>query len=251
MMTGENKRISRITDHMPLSGEWKGKGYMHSYDMQPYEVVKEYGAEELKDDELLAVFIRTGTKEQNAVKVANRVLDSFPERNLLGLCHIPWKELTKIHGIGEVKAIRLKCLAELARRISRTEAKKGLKFDHPETIWQYYRESLRHEERERVILIMLDQKLQLICDAGLSIGTIRESIVSPRELFLMALKEKAVQIILVHNHPSGDPSPSKADLEITERIRMLGAMMEIPLTDHIIIGDKTYCSLREKGYFTK
>ena len=101
------------------------------------------------------------------------------------------------------------------------------------------------------LLIMLDQKLQLICDAVLSIGTIRESIVSPRELFLMALKEKAVQIILVHNHPSGDPSPSKADLEITERIRMLGAMMEIPLTDHIIIGDKTYCSLREKGYFTK
>jgi len=218
--------------------------------MLPYEVVKEYGAEELKDDELLAVFIRTGTKEENAVAVANRILDSFPERNLLGLCHIPWKELMKIPGIGEVKAIRLKCLAELAVRISKAEAKKGLKFDRPGTIWQYYKESLRHEERERVILIMLDQKLQLITDAVLSIGTVRESIVSPRELFLMALKEKAVQIMLVHNHPSGDPAPSKADLEITERVRLLGAMMEIPLVDHIIIGDKTYCSLRERGYFT-
>lgn len=224
---------------------------MHSYDMMPYEVVKEYGVEELDDKELLAVFIRTGTREQNAVEVADRVLNSFPERNLLGLCHIPWKELMKIPGIGEVKAIKLKCLAELARRISRMEARKGLKFDQPGTIWQYYKESLRHEEREKVILIMLDQKLQMLSDAVLSIGTVRESIVSPRELFLLALKEKAVQIMLVHNHPSGDPTPSRADLAITRRVQMLGAMMEIPLTDHIIIGDKTYCSLREKGYFTE
>lgn len=221
---------------------------MHSYDMMPYEVVKEYGAEELDDKELLAVFIRTGTREQNAVEVADRVLNSFPERNLLGLCHIPWKELMKIPGIGEVKAIKLKCLAELARRISKMEARKGLKFDQPGTIWQYYKESLRHEEREKVILIMLDQKLQMLSDAVLSIGTVRESIVSPRELFLLALKEKAVQIMLVHNHPSGDPTPSRADLAITRRVQMLGAMMEIPLTDHIIIGDKTYCSLRENGY---
>lgn len=233
-----------------LPGERKGRR-MHSHDMLPYEVVKEYGAEELKDDELLAVFIRTGTKDLNAVEVAGQILDSFPERNLLGLCHIPWKELMKIPGIGEVKAIKLKCLAELARRISVTEAKKGLKFDRPATVWQYYKERLRHEERERVILIMLDQKLNMICDAVLSIGTVRESIVSPRELFLMALKEKAVQIMLVHNHPSGDPEPSRADLEISERVRLLGAMLEIPLIDHIIIGDKTYCSLREKGYLTK
>lgn len=232
----------------PESGKER---YMHSYDMMPYEVVKEYGAEELDDKELLAVFIRTGTRKQNAVEVADRVLNSFPERNLLGLCHIPWKELMKIPGIGEVKAIRLKCLAELARRISKMEARKGLKFDQPGTIWQYYKESLRHEEREKVILIMLDQKLQMLSDAVLSIGTVRESIVSPRELFLLALKEKAVQIMLVHNHPSGDPTPSRADLAITRRVQMLGAMMEIPLTDHIIIGDKTYCSLREKGYFTE
>ena len=90
---------------------------MHSHDMLPYEVVKERGAEELSDAELLAVFIRTGTKHQNAVKVAEQILDSFPERNLLGLCQIPWKELMTTPGIGEVKAIRLKCLAELAKRI--------------------------------------------------------------------------------------------------------------------------------------
>lgn len=224
---------------------------MHTHDMQPYEVVKTYGVEELDDAELLAVFIRTGTKKQNAVEIANRILNSFPERNLLGLCHIPWKELMKMPGIGEVKAIRLICLAELAVRISRTAAKDGLKFDQPKTVWHYYRESLRHEEKERVILVMLDQRLNLISDAVLSIGTVRESIVSPRELYITALKEKAVQIMLIHNHPSGDPTPSSADLEITKRVRMLGAMMEIPLVDHIIIGDKTYCSLRESGYFTE
>ena len=222
---------------------------MHAYDMMPYEVVKEYGAEELTDDELLAIFIRTGTKDENAVGVANRILNSFPEKNLLGLCHIPWKELMKIPGIGEVKAIKLKCLAELARRISKAEAKKGLCFDRPETVWRYYKESLRHEEREKVLLIMLDQKLRMIADAVLSVGTVRESMLSPRELFLTALREKAVQIMLLHNHPSGDPVPSRADIEITERVRMLGAMMEIPLADHIIIGDKTYCSMRERGYF--
>lgn len=224
---------------------------MHSYEMMPYEIVKTYGAKELGDDELLAVFIRTGTKDENAVSVANRILNSFPERNLLGLCHIPWRELMKIPGIGEVKAIRLKCLAELAGRISKAEAKKGLRFDRPDTVWRYYKESLRHEERERILLIMLDQKLQLIADAVLSIGTVRESVLSPRELFLTALREKAVQIMLLHNHPSGDPNPSRADLEITERVRMLGAMMEIPLVDHIIIGDKTYCSMRENGYFNE
>ena len=242
----------QIWEKLPLNaflpGEREGR-YMHSYDMMPYEVVKEYGAEELGDDELLAIFIRTGTKDENAVGVANRILNSFPERSLLGLCHIPWKELMKIPGIGEVKAIKLKCLAELARRISKTSAKKGLRFDKPETVWQYYKETMRHEERERVVLIMLDQKLQLIADAVLSIGTVSGSVVSPRELFLTALREKAVRVMLLHNHPSGDPAPSRADLEITERVRMLGAMMEIPLVDHIIIGDKTYCSMRESGYF--
>ena len=157
----------------------------------------------------------------------------------------------KISGIGEVKAIRLKCLAELARRISRMTAKKGLKFDRPETIWQYYKESMRHEERERVLLIMLDQKLQLICDAVLSIGTIRESIVSPRELFLMALKEKAVQIILVHNHPSGDPTPSLADRVLTGNVRETGERMGIRLLDHVIIGDNCYVSFKERAWFSE
>lgn len=216
--------------------------------MQPYEKFKTLGAESLSDEELLAIFIRTGTSKKDSVEIAGEILDTFPKRSLLGLCHIPWKTLTEIPGIGEVKAVKLKCLAELARRISQTKARKGLKFDRPETVAEYYMESLRHEEKERVVLILLDKKLHLISDTVLSIGTVSESLISPRELFLIALREKAVQIILLHNHPSGDASPSGDDLKITERIRLSGQLMGIPLIDHIIIGDNQFTSLRQAGY---
>ncbi len=215
--------------------------------MQPYEKFKAFGAESLSDEELLAIFIRTGTKDKNSVEIAGQILERLPGKNLLGLFHISWKNLLGFPGIGEVKAVKLKCLAELARRISQTRAEKGLRFDHPATVADYYMESLRHEEKERVLLIMLDKRLHLISDAVLSIGTVSESLVSPRELFLLALRENAVHIMLVHNHPSGDASPSRDDLKITERIRALGIMIGIPLVDHIIIGDNQYISLREAG----
>lgn len=215
--------------------------------MQPYEKFKVLGAESLSDEELLAIFIRTGTKDNDSVGLAEQILSIFPDRSLLGLFHISWKKLTDIPGIGEVKAIKLKCLAELARRISQTRAKEHLTFEAPETVAEYYMESLRHEEREQVILIMLDKKLRMISDAVVSVGTVCESIVSPRELFRMALKEGAVQIVLLHNHPSGDASPSKADLNITEELCCLGNMMDIPLLDHIIIGDNQFISLKQAG----
>lgn len=219
--------------------------------MQPYEKFKADGAEHLSDEELLAVFIRTGTKDQNSVEIAEYMLGECLGGSLLGLFHISWKNLMKIPGIGEVKAVRLKCLAELARRISQTRAEKNLRFDDPATVAAYYMEDMRHREQEYALLIMLDQKLHLISDEVLSIGTVSESVVSPRELFLKALRENAVQIMLLHNHPSGDPSPSEADLKITEKIRLLGAMLNIPLTDHIIIGDNRYISLRKAGFWVK
>ncbi len=215
--------------------------------MQPYEKFKVLGAESLSDEELLAIFIRTGTKDNDSVGLAKQILGIFPDRSLLGLFHISWKRLTDIPGIGEVKAIKLKCLAELARRISQTRAREHLTFEAPETVAEYYMESLRHEEREQVILIMLDNKLRMISDAVVSVGTVCESIVSPRELFRMALKEGAVQIMLLHNHPSGDSSPSRADLKITEELCRLGDMMDLPLLDHIIIGDNQFISLKQAG----
>ncbi len=215
--------------------------------MQPYEKFKKFGAKSLTDEELLAIFIRTGTKEKNSVEIARQILDLFPNRGLLGLFHIHQSSLMGIPGIGEVKAVKLLCLAELAQRISRIKAEKNLQFEKPATVAEYYMESLRHEEKEQVILVLLDKRLRLLKDVLLSVGTISESVISPREIFVEVFKENAAQFMLLHNHPSGDPEPSASDLRMTERVKMLSQLMGIPLTDHIIIGDNCYVSLREKG----
>lgn len=216
--------------------------------MKPYEKFKIYGAEALTEEELLGIIIRTGTKEKDSVQLAESILDLFPDKNLLGLHHCRWQDLLKIQGIGEVKAIKLKCIAELATRIAMTSAKERMRFDHPSTIAQYYMEAMRHEEQERVMLLMLDKKLHFMGDALISIGTVSESVLSPREIFIKALKENAVNIMLLHNHPSGDATPSKQDILITKQIRDASLLMNIPLLDHIIIGDNSYVSLKQSGY---
>ena len=154
------------------------------------------------------------------------------------------EQLLKIKGIGKVKSIQILCLAELARRMAKAEASLGLDFSSPDSIARYYMEDLRHKKREVM-------KLLLISEMDVSTGTINSTLVSPRELFVEALQKNAVSIILLHNHPSGDPTPSKEDLLATRRIREAGALIGIELLDHIIIGDNCYFSLREKGFFSQ
>ena len=153
-----------------------------------------------------------------------------------------------IRGIGQVKAIKLKCIAELSSRIAQEMAKKTLQLKDPRTVADYYMERLRHFERERVLLLMMDSRNHLIGEQVLSEGTVNASLISPREIFLTALRYSAVYIMLLHNHPGGDPTPGKQDILATERIKNVSAMIEIPLIDHIIIGDKKYYSFREMGY---
>ncbi|MBE5851713.1 MAG: DNA repair protein RadC [Lachnospiraceae bacterium] len=216
--------------------------------MQPYEKFKLLGPGALTDEELLGIIIRTGTMDKDSVQIASRLLNDFPEHNLLGLFQTSWQDLMKYQGIGEVKAIRIKCIAEMAMRMSRSRAAKKLNFNHPDTVADYYMESLRHERNEKVILILLDQQLKFISDMVISIGTINKSILSPREIFANALKMNAAQFMLLHNHPSGDPTPSESDITITKEISNLSIIMELPLVDHIIIGDNRYLSLRVAGY---
>ena len=221
-------------------------------ELLPYEKFETFGAQSLTDSELLAIIIRTGTKEANSIELGKKILNlssgSGQSNGLLSLQHLTLEELMKIKGIGKVKAIRIKCVTEFSRRIAMETFKKGIRFDKPATIADYYKEQVRHLEVEQVILVMTDGKNQFLKDCVLSSGTINMSLISPREVFITALKSNAVHILLVHNHPSGDPTPSRDDIEITKRIHEASQLMNIPLVDHIIIGDNTYMSLKELRY---
>lgn len=213
----------------------------------PYERFIRFGPENLTERELIAIILRTGTKDQNAMQLAGQVLDlaKYPREGLLGLYDVSLEELMSIKGIGMVKAVKLKCLTELTMRMSRATAKQGLCFHNSRAVAEYFMEKLRHRDTECVVLVCLDSKGQLLREKKLSDGSVKMSLISPREIFLEALQSKAVNIILVHNHPSGDPTPSRSDIELTDCVRELGEKMDIPLLDHIIIGDNRYTSFKE------
>lgn len=214
---------------------------------RPYEKCLESGTESLTDAELLAVILRTGTAGQTSVQLAQKILLLCGENeSLTGIHHISLKELQKLSGIGQVKAIQIKAVGELAKRMARQQARTTMVFTQPGTIAEYYMEQLRHEEQEVLICMMLDTKNRLLGERMIFRGTVNASIVSPREVFLEALRNQAVNIILVHNHPSGDPTPSQNDVLITKRISESGELLGIRLLDHIVIGDHRYVSFREK-----
>lgn len=217
---------------------------------RPYEKCVRLGPQALTDPELLAVVLRTGTRGSTSVEMAEEVLNLSRDREgLLGLHQLSLTQLQSIKGIGKVKAVQLKCIGELSKRIARKSAKRGLSLNHPQTIADYYMEQLRHEEQEQLFCMMLDTKNHLLGEEMIFKGTVNSSLVSPREIFLSAVSYHAVGILLIHNHPSGDPSPSEADLDFTQRIKDAGELIGIPLLDHIIIGDCKYLSFRQEGIF--
>ena len=213
---------------------------------KPYEKFLKYGPASLSDAELLAVIIKSGTNGLKSVEVAQNLLNQ-KNRNLLNLYDISFEEMIKIRGIGKVKAIQLKCIAELSNRITATKYEKQVTLKDAHSIAVYYMEQLRHESQEHLLLCMFDSKCKLIGDEVITKGSVTSSLVPPREIFLTALKKKAVHIVLLHNHPSGVALPSTEDTEVTKRIAEAGSLLEIPLSDHIIIGDHNYFSYREAG----
>jgi len=215
----------------------------------PYEKFLRFGPEALTESELLAIILRTGTKNKSALQIAEEILAlADPKREgLLGLYDIPLETLQSIKGVGEVKAVKVKCLTELSARISAAKAKAGIIFTKPETVARYFMEALRHRKKECVIMVSLDSKGEIIRDTMMSQGSVKMSLITPREIFLEALKNEAVNILLIHNHPSGDPTPSQADMTMTMSVFETGKMLDIPLVDHIIIGDNRYISFKEAG----
>lgn len=216
-------------------------------ELRPYEKFEEKGSEALTSQELLAILLRSGTRTESALELAGRLLRRCPGESLQGLCTMSGEQMMSLPGIGRVKAIQLQCVCELSRRIARETAAPALQFLNPATIADYYMEDMRHKNQEELILLLLNGKNRLIADVVISRGTVNGAMSSPREIFVEAMRRQAVYVILIHNHPSGDPTPSEDDILFTRRVFQTGEMIGIPLLDHIIIGDCCYVSLRERG----
>ncbi|WP_242969099.1 MULTISPECIES: RadC family protein [Lachnospira] len=218
-------------------------------ELMPYEKALRYGIETLTDVEILAVILRTGVGKIKVLDLAKLLYETAGNKGLVGLASLEIDDLVKIKGIGRVKAIQIKSIIELSKRLAKLKANEKLDFSRSETVAKFYMQDLRHLQQEHLILVLLDSKCCLIKDMVLTVGTVNSSLIDTRDIFIKALKSGAVQIMLIHNHPSGDPTPSKADINVTKEIYEAGKILGVNLTDHIVIGDNTYVSLKAIGIF--
>jgi DNA repair protein RadC len=215
-------------------------------DERPRERLISDGPESLANHELLAILLRTGTKDESVLQLANRLLNHFEGLRLLKDATI--EEITSIKGIGTAKAVQILAAIELGRRISRLQYDERYVIRSPEDGAKYVMEDMRFLSQEHFVCLYLNTKNQVIHRKTVFIGSLNASIVHPREVFKEAIKRSAASIICAHNHPSGDPTPSREDIEVTKRLVECGRMIGIELLDHLIIGDRKFVSLKEKGY---
>ncbi len=219
-----------------------------AYCERPYEKAIEKGIDSLSDAELLAVIIKNGTQEESSIDLANKILNAHPiHKGILGLNYLQREDYLAIKGIGNTKATQLMSISALAGRINCSRLKMSICYDNPQTIAKYYMEKCKFLSKERVYLMLLSSSHMLIKEILISEGLVNQALISPRDIFIEALKHSAVRIILVHNHPSGIPNPSNDDICITKRIIEAGKLLDIRLSDHIIVGNGSYFSMAERG----
>jgi len=203
---------------------------------RPREKLIKFGEQNLSDAELLAIFLRVGVKGKSAVDLAQDLLNEFG--SLHHLLNATETEFCKAKGLGQAKFVQLKAVLEMSRRHFESGLEKGNAFTSPELVAQYLSHELSHQSRERFAVMLLDQQHQLIELQILFEGTINQAEVHAREVVKAALNANAAAIILSHNHPSGDPSPSQSDIQLTQTLSSALALIEVRTLDHIIIGDK-------------
>lgn len=224
----------------------------HMMEDMPYEKFQRYGIEKLTDSDLLAILLRTGTKDMNVKELAQYLLNQaktgMEKTSLLYLNDLSYEQLQQIKGIGRIKAMQIQAVLELSKRMVQERYQLGIKVDKPHILADYFMEELRHKKNECFIVVFLSAKCKLLGHDVISKGSLTASIVHPREVYKSAIQKSAHSIIVLHNHPSGDPTPSKEDLQITLRLKSAGEVVGIPLLDHIIIGDGIYKSLKEESY---
>ncbi|MDF2523082.1 MAG: hypothetical protein K0R31_723 [Clostridiales bacterium] len=216
---------------------------------RPYEKLEFNGPEMLSNAELLAIIIKTGNKEETSVALAQRILKLDEEETGLGfLYNMSLEQLRDIQGIGRVKAIQLKALMELSRRIASSLGNnRNSIIKSSSDVKAFFMEEMRYLKKEVFKVVFLNTKNKIIKSIDISVGSLNASIVHPREVFSEAVKISCSGVIFIHNHPSGDPEPSGEDIETTHRLIEAGNILGIKVLDHIIIGDGRYLSLKEKG----
>ena len=211
---------------------------------RPYEKFLMYGAKKLSNAELLAIIIKTGTKDETSVNIANRIL--LLAENIKELNSIPIEALEKIKGIGKVKAIQIKAVCELATRINAPINNMNLKITRPQDVANMFMEELKHEKQEKLKLLLLNTKNEVIKNIEIKTGSSSEIIVQPAEILKEVIKEELSKFILIHNHPSGDATPSDADIKFTKKLDESAKLLGVNLLDHIVIGKDCYKSIRKE-----
>ncbi|MDW2875780.1 DNA repair protein RadC [Cytobacillus sp. T106] len=215
-------------------------------DERPRERFIQNGPESLSNHELLALMLRTGTKEESVLQLSNRLLTHFEGLRLLKDATLD--EMTSIKGIGMAKAIQVLAAVEIGRRISSLSYDDRFVIGSPEDGAKYVMNDMRFLSQEHFVCLYLNTKNQVLHKQTIFIGSLNASIVHPREVFKEAFRRSAASIICIHNHPSGDPAPSREDIEVTKRLAECGKIIGIDVLDHLIIGENKYVSLKEKGY---
>lgn len=213
---------------------------------RPRERLLKEGASALSNQELIAIILGTGTKQESVIQLSQRLLHHFQGLRLLKDATID--ELKMIKGIGSTKAIQLRAAIELGSRIHKLKNEDRIIIRSPEDVSNYVMEDMRFLTQEHFVCLYLNTKNHVMQKKTIFIGSLNASIVHPREVYKEAFRHSAASIICAHNHPSGDPSPSREDIEVTKRLVECGKVIGIELLDHIIIGDGTFTSLKEKGY---
>lgn len=212
---------------------------------RPRERLVRFGSESLSSSELIALILGSGTKERPVLQMAHEIISRFGSLNKLSEATLA--EIVEIKGIGIVKALQLKAALSLGLRASKNAITPKYRIEHPVHAYHLVKDEMENENREFFVGIMLDSKGYVICHEVISIGSLSHTIVHPREVFYPAIRHKAASIIVAHNHPSGDPTPSLQDIELTRTLLQASQLMSIPLYDHIIVGYQRYVSLRQQG----
>lgn len=212
---------------------------------RPVEKLLKYGPDKLSNSELLAIILRTGIKGENILTLSNRIIAEF--NGLEGLLNVGIGEITSIKGIKESKGSQILALVELAKRINSLNRSNNQKVTSPKDIAEMLMAEMKFLKQEVLKLVMLNTKNIVISIKDIFIGSLNTAVIHPREIYKEAIKNSSASIIICHNHPSGDPTPSKEDVDSTIRLKESGKIIGIDLLDHIIVGNNKYISLKEKG----